>query len=174
MAKDKYIEGFRWLAIYQIAGGIIGLYFFVFRDLLIYLDYQVFPAFTFFLAALLFSYSVFCGIILLQRRAKALEYSLVNQYIQIVGFAGSGLIYRYVSGISFGVGIENGDSVTFGFRFLISSIDVDFNSESSDRGLVVNFVAAGIIYMLHHEIKSNSRERLRDEIQEIGNPARPD
>ncbi|RZJ75963.1 MAG: hypothetical protein EOO45_03935 [Flavobacterium sp.] len=167
MPKDKYIEGFRGLAIYQIAGGILGLYLVV-SDLFMYAQLRMLPAMNVVIGLGFFSYSIYCGTILFLRRRHALSYSLVNQYMQLIAISTGSIIFKFVAGLSLMPGIDIGQSTTFSFNIAISSLDIAIHNSSEQRDLYFNLVSGGIILFLHHEIKAMGKEKIRDEIDLIG------
>ena len=60
---------------------------------------------------ILYAYSIFCGILLFRKHPASLTYSLINQYLQLVGFSIMGYAFRYVAGIFLIVAAD----VTHGF-----------------------------------------------------------
>ncbi|ALJ00031.1 hypothetical protein [Rufibacter tibetensis] len=141
------------MAIYQIAGGVLGLGLFL----------KMIPQLQnpspstwvgIGIAALLYSFSIFCGFSLLQRKRKGYTFSLVNQVLQVIGFGVAGLAYNYVSGIKIGVGIDFLLSWVFKFRFSLSSFSFSFGTNTGASFVTVNVLALFLIYFL---------ERVREE-----------
>ena len=127
---------FAFLGIYQIAGGIVGLllvtwYFIqvnVFSGIYLWAPLLAFP---------FFGYSIYCGILLLQKKESGLRLSFVNQCLQLFGFVFFGYGFKYVSGVFLAVGIDLTNSVEFGLNFGISTWQININSE--DTSFLINF-----------------------------------
>jgi hypothetical protein len=165
--KDTYIEGFLWLAIYQILGGLLGLFYVGTAISEIGLMNVSLNAYL--IAGIsLYIYSIYCGIILLQRRVNSLEYSLVNQYLQLLSVAGSSIIFQFVAGFSMRIIFYLDGGFTTGINFSLSSVNLGFNLDNSSHGVGVNLVAGGIVFILHHQLIAISRERTNDQIDSIG------
>ncbi|MBC3539350.1 hypothetical protein ACFSC6_17420 [Rufibacter sediminis] len=145
-----------FLAFYQLAGGALGL------GLFLKLIPQLHNPSTstwvgILLAALLYSYSIFCGFSLLKRTRRAIGASLVNQVLQVFSFGMGGLAYNFVAGVKVGVGIEFLSSWLFKLRLSLSSFQFSLNANTGASFVSVNLLALLLIYLL---------ERARDEAQE--------
>ena len=169
MSKDKYVVGFKWLAVYQIAGGLIGVAFiaplFFSID-----DFTNVSALLIFAGLLLHSFSVYCGIILFRTQQNSLVMSLVCQCLQACSIYGFGFFYQFVSGFSFSLFLESySGSFHIHFGSFFSSFSIHTRDNNFDRMIGFNFVALGIIAVLYHEIKAIAREKKSDLVDSIGN-----
>jgi hypothetical protein len=143
---------------YQIIGGIAGiltiLYLFVTKP---HLSRLLFSVYVFFL--LFYGYSIFCGILCLKETRKALTYSLINQFLQLISIACLGYAYSYSSGIYISVGLDLSKSVEVALNFGISMVDFAFNSDPNRLELKVNLVAFGLIYWIDKQMKMSKNQK---------------
>lgn len=167
MATDKYIEGFKGLAIYQIAGGGLSLVSTVYVAILL-AKAGILPGPLALAPVIFFGYSIFCGIALLQRTPGSIQMSLVNQYLQLLSFSGSGFVFKYVAGISLELVFNANRMPLPGVNLSFFTFNLYLNVDWPVRQFALNMIAAGIILILHQELRSIARERIRDEIDSIG------
>ena len=168
MPKDKYITGFEWLAIYQIIGGLLGLLFmtrFIWFVTLLDIGYDVLV----FAGVLLYLFSIYCGIILLQSKSNSLILSIFCQSFQAVSVSLFGFAYKYVSGFLFSIVLESSDTFHVRFGFSLSSFSFVIGTDADDRRFEFNIVAMLIIMVLFHAIKSVNLEKRGDLVDSIGN-----
>lgn len=169
MAQDKYIVGFKLLAIYQIVGGALGIAFIVpaFFNIA---DISYASVFIF-AGLLLHSFSVYCGIMLYRSQSRSLVMSFVCQCLQGISITAPGFFYQFVSGFSFSLYLESLSGefhIQFGSTFSFFSIQMADNLY--DRIMIgFNFVALGIATVLYYEIKAIAREKKSDLVDSIGN-----
>ena len=167
MPKDKYIEGLKGLAIYQIIGGSLGVLLVGFELYLTSLNTPLILL-IFFVGFALNAFSVYCGIQLFRKQVRSIEYSLVNQYLQLVTFAGSGFLYGYVAGLAIYFQVQAGSSVLGGFKFSLSTWQIQIGQDFSYGFVGINLVAGALVMVLHHELRGIAREKLTDQISSIG------
>jgi hypothetical protein len=110
------INRIKFLAIYQIAGGIIGFllvgwFFLQFGS--ISGIYLFAPLIAFFL----FGYSIYCGVILLQKKESGIRLSLISQWLQLFGFIFFGYGFKFASGVFISIGIDLSREVEFALNF---------------------------------------------------------
>ena len=166
MSKDKYISGFKWLAIYQILGGLTGMLD-VF-PLLFTAHYNYVTLSIIFTGFLLQAFSAYCGISLFRQQTNSLLISLVCQCLQAVSIYSFGFFYQYVSGFSFSLMLESSEGFHVHFSGNLSLFSFQTGDNSFDRMVGFNMVALGIIAVLYHEIKAIAREKKNDLIDSIG------
>jgi len=135
------------LGLYQLVGGILGL-------LIVLWSIFKSPLLTgptvlvFLLVLLLFAYSIFCGTICLRANKNALEYSLVNQMLQLISFAFMGFAFRYISGFYCTIGLDLTDKIKFDFGAGISNLVININNEKDKLSVDLNIVAFALIYWI--------------------------
>ncbi len=136
------------LAIYQIAGGVLGL------GITIWVIAHT-PVITgllmlIFLVALgLYTYSVLCGILLVRQHKHGLKYSLINQYLQLVNFAILGFGLKYVSGMLLSVGVDLTGEFEMKFNFAIMSTwEFNVNRDVERIEINLNLFALFIIIFI--------------------------
>ena len=126
MKKSELVD-LKILAYYQIAGGLLGIFFWV----LMLLDIKslTIPNLLLYIILFLFySYSITCGYFILAGEIKkGLDHSFFNQLFQLINFSISGYAFKYVSGVILSVGIDHTHD------FLI-----DFNASLSQSQLLIN------------------------------------
>lgn len=169
MHKRNYIEGFKWLAIYQIVGGLIGLYSLIspVGEAILHGDTV---NITGLIGMILFSYSIFCGITLWQRKSHSLIHTLVNQYLQLVQIVRSGFAFGYVAGFSMTLNLEISESFFPWLKIDFAQFFFNIGSETDTRMVGINIISLLLLLLIHHELKSIWKERIRDEIDSIGKP----
>ncbi|OIR07580.1 hypothetical protein GALL_102420 [mine drainage metagenome] len=145
------------LGIYQIAGGIFGIAL----TFWITATPEKIPSFLFslFLVPItLYSYSIYCGILLIKQKINGLNYSSVNQYLQLINFSILGYAFKYVSGVYLFAGIDMTHAVDFAFNFGPSNWQITINMDKEIILLNFNFVAFFLIIFI-----DKLKERIKKE-----------
>lgn len=155
----------KFLAIYNIAGGLIGF------GMILWLVSSLASFETLVLAflsivILLYGYSIISGILVLRKHPGALKHSLINQCLQLVGFSFIGVVFRYTSGVYTQVIVDMTESLTFGFDAGVSSFNLAFNTEPARIMLGINFVAVFLVYFILDLKKSIAKEERDGESSE--------
>ena len=167
MEKDKYVKGFNWLAIYQLLGGILGLFYLGVATV----QAQEFNSFlvTFLgLGFIIFLFSVYCGISILRKETNSLTYSLINQYLQLFVVSGPGIAFQYVAGVSVLFGFNISDQFRIVLDASLSALTVSIDTNMTNRLIAVNLVAFGLVFLLHYILKDIAREKVRALVNSIG------
>lgn len=155
------------LAIYQIAGGVIGVGLTVWMILKI----STFPVFLLILFAIilgLYSHSIYCGTLLLDKKITGLNHSLVNQALQLISFSMLGFTFQYMSGIFFIIGVDLTNSFEILFNVGVSSWKIVLRDEEQPLILNFNFVAFFLIIFIIRLKNKIKQEQLENEITSIG------
>jgi len=167
--SSQIATGFKFLGFYQIIGGLIGLVLL----LLLLGNQDVFSLWLTLLLLIAFSlyaYSIFCGILLLKKKASGLKHSTINQFLQLVSFAFLGYSYQFASGIIFSIGIDLTKSFDLKYYLGISTWAMSINSDSQVISINLNLVALFlIIYISKLKVKVET-QWMENKISEIGNP----
>ena len=155
------------LGIYQTAGGILGIFIIIWAiyystlitgsSVLIYL-----------LILLFFSYSIFCGILCIKKNEDALVHSLINQMLQVFGFAIMGFALKYIAGFYLTIGIDLSNSLEFSFGTGISKFDFNFNNQKERLELDVNLIALAFIYWIDKLMQKVKAEEIIRKTSSIG------
>ncbi|MGN6617799.1 MAG: hypothetical protein ACTHJ5_11550 [Ilyomonas sp.] len=112
----------------------------------------------------LYSYSIYCGTLLLKKKKDGLVHSSVNQYLQLVNFAVLGFGFKYVSGLLLSVGIDLTSSLNIKFNLgLMSSWEMNINSDTERIEVNLNLIALFVILFIDKLKKS--REQYENEVQ---------
>ncbi|RNI21901.1 hypothetical protein [Rufibacter latericius] len=135
------------IGVYQLAGGLLGLGLFL--KLIPGLQNPSTSTWVgILLAALLYSFSIFCGFSLMRGKRQGHSLSLINQVLQVFSFGMGGLAYNYVAGLKIGVGIDFLASWLFKFRFSLSSFHFSLGTNTGVSFVAVNLLALLLIYLL--------------------------
>ena len=166
--------GIEFLKYYQIAGGVIGIGLIV--------PYLIGSAGSLsglvllivFCFIALYSFSVYCGLLLFRNLKRALAFSRINQIFQLLSFTVLGFTFRYVSGLYAFIGFELSGSLGLNFNFGLTSWQVNINGNKNDLVVNINLVAFLLIVVIE---KLLNRIRLKEHseiIAALGEPVKED
>ncbi|TYZ07410.1 hypothetical protein FY528_15210 [Hymenobacter lutimineralis] len=135
----------KWLAYYQIIGGVLGIgLMFWLMVLSGYLTGGSLLALA--VGFGLHSYSIYCGQQLLKGHTeKGLQLSMLNQALQVISFSVVGFGLEYVAGVSVLLGADFTAETKSIISASVSSYQVNFNSSGEETRLSVNLVALYIM-----------------------------
>jgi uncharacterized membrane protein YidH (DUF202 family) len=155
------------IGLYQVVGGAIGILIILWG---MYKNFSLpdFSILIYLFILLFFSYSIFCGALCLKERQNALQYSLINQVLQIFGFAIMGFAFKYVAGVYLTINIEMDTSLGIMFGVGISKFQFNFNAENNIFEIDVNLVAIFLIYWIDKLIRRIKEEVAIREASAIG------
>lgn len=150
------------LGLYQVVGGAIGIL------MVIWLLFNTteFPGIlvlVFIIMLLFFSYSVFCGMLCLKSKSSALTHSLINQALQIIGFAIFGYAFTYVAGLYLSIGLDLTESARITFGFGISKLILNINKDIEATRVDINIVGILVFLWVDRLIKKVKQERAQRE-----------
>jgi hypothetical protein len=155
------------LAIYQIAGGVLGIalicWFLVTRFPVPGLIVLIFS-----IGLGLFIFSIYSGIILLRRKEYGLKPSLINQFLQLVNIEVFGFGFKYVSGIITYVGINWTNTLIIRLRYDFSGFLLNINNESEVVIINFNFFALFLILFIDRLMKRAKENKLLTEASQLG------
>jgi len=154
------------LGLYQIIGGAIGVIMILFSlvDTTQFTELNVL-VFTF--MSIFFAYSIFCGTLCLKSKETALRHSLINQFLQLLGFAFLGFAFSYVSGLYLTIGLDLSTSIEVKFGFGVSKFDFNINREAERSEINLNIVAFGLIYWIEKLAKKIKTARAIGEAESV-------
>ncbi|MBL7743794.1 MAG: hypothetical protein JNN00_10010 [Chitinophagaceae bacterium] len=158
---------FNAIGTYQIAGGIIGL------GLTIWIISGLItitgPLLLLLLIAIgLYSYSIYCGILLLKKKKSGLGHSLINQFLQLINFSLLGFVFQYISGVFLSIGFDLTNSLNFTFNIGISSWQITINGDTEPFIFNFNFVALFLILWIENLRRKINKEQIEKQITSIG------
>ncbi|WP_192820261.1 hypothetical protein [Rufibacter sp. LB8] len=135
------------IAFYQMTGGLLGL------GLFTKLPPQLHnPSGSTWLgiglAAALYLFSVVCGFQLLRRKPQAVNWSMVNQGLQVLSLGVAGFAYNYVAGLKLGVGLDFLASWVFKVRISVSSFQFMLQADGAPSFVGINLLALLLLYFL--------------------------
>lgn len=155
------------LAIYQIAGGIIGLG--LTGWIISELPAISGPLLILLLIALgLYAYSIYCGILLQKGNISGLNHSLINQFLQLFSFSISGFAFQYISGIFLSAGLDLTNSFNLIFNIGISSWQMIIDAGTEPLIINFNFVALFLIVFIQRLKNKIRSEQAEKQITSIG------
>ncbi len=152
---------------YQVFGGCIG----VLNILYSFFNPVQFLALNiliYFFMFLFFAYSIFCGILCLKHKANALKHSLINQFLQLIGFAVFGFAFIYVAGFYLSIGLDLSNSIDVKIDFGILKFDFNINRQYDRTEMSFNLVAFALIYWIDRLVRRTKTEKTNIEIASIG------
>ena len=154
----------RALGIYQILGGLFGI------GLMLYMiDFLTLPPFLrffFFIGFVLFTFSIYCGVLLFLRPALGLKCSTYNQLFQTISFSVSGYAFQYISGVCLMVGLDMTESINFKFTAGTPAWRLSINDEN--QLLLVSFnIFSFFLLLMIDKLQSKMSESQSEEQVEL-------
>ena len=145
------------LGLYQIVGGVLGILIIVYAILKIQLFTEL-SVLVYFIMILFFAYSILCGVLCMKTKGNSLLYSLINQMLQIFGFAIMGYTLKYVAGFYLTIGLNLKDSIEFTFGTVLSKLDFNINHDKERLELDFNLIAFAFVYWIDKLMKKVKEE----------------
>jgi hypothetical protein len=162
LSKDAK-AGLLRLGTYQIIGGIVGIGFtgwaVVSSPLMSWYRIVFFS-----MDIMLFTYSIFCGVLLVKSKKAGLNLSLINQFLQLIGWAIFGFAFSFSAGITLAFGIDLTNSLLFDLTWGLSRCDFTFNRDAEKIAVNFNLVA---LYLIYFTSKLKSRIKKEEMLLEI-------
>jgi hypothetical protein len=115
-----------------------------------------------------FAFSIYCGVLCLNTKDNALQLSLINQILQIIGFAMFGFAFQYAAGIYLTVGLDLTESFNVKFGAGVSKFDFNFNTGTQRLEVNFNFIALGLIIFIERIKKNIRQEQDNNQVSSIG------
>ncbi len=165
--KKDTVSKLKALGIYQIAGGVVGLLLTIW-SILNLAAISALLILILLIAVILYSYSVYCGILLVKNKIAGLKHSLINQFLQVINFVISGFAFKYISGVFLTVGIDLTDSFYFLFNIGISSWQISLFDDSEPFLINFNLVALFLILFIEKLKRKIDKEQLENQLAVIG------
>ena len=97
-----------------------------------------------------------------------MRHSLINQFLQFLGFAIFGYAFSYVAGLYLTIGLDFSNSFDIKFGAGISKLDFNINREVDRTEVILNFVAFGFIYWIDKLIHKIKEEKDTRKIASVG------
>ena len=152
---------------YQIIGGGIGALIILY-SLFTTAQLSGLNILVYVLMLLFFAYSIFYGTLCIKHKSNALTLSLINQFLQLIGFAFFGVAFTYVAGLYLSVGLDLSNSINMKFDVGISKFDFNINREHERAEINFNLVAFAFIYWIDKLMKEIKTEKVNSEIASVG------
>ena len=151
---------------YQIIGGVIGELL-VLYSLFSPTQVSRLEVLVCIFIFLFFGYSIFCGTLCIERKKNALTHSLINQFLQLLGFAFLGFAYSYVAGFYISIGLNFSNALEIKLIFGPSKFDFYLNLEYYTAGIYFNLVALGLILWIDKVAEKIEAEKANMEYTSI-------
>jgi hypothetical protein len=151
------------IGIYQLAGGILGIAVVV---KIFHAEYEAINTVLSLLllwVAVLYSYSIYCGVQLISGNAKGLNHTQINQYLQVISIFITGFAFQYYSGIYLALGIYLSHPIHFNMNWGLSTFQMNLVGKSEYIIFNLNLVALGLILYTDKLIR---KEKERSDQQE--------
>ncbi|MCF1714928.1 hypothetical protein L0U88_09850 [Flavihumibacter sp. RY-1] len=158
-SSEETISALTKLGLYQVAGGLIG--FLLIGWTMINggsINFSMILLFT--IVFLFFGYSVYAGWLCLKINKKAFRHSMINQIMQVIGFAILGFGFQYAAGLYLTIGIDLTDSIQLGFGAGISKVDININRHYERLEVNLNLIAFALIYWIDKNWRKAKEEAL--------------
>lgn len=165
--STQILQKVRPLAIYQIAGGIVGLGLSVWAISKL-TSVPTLLILVLIVATVFYGHSIYCGILLLKKNISGLGHSLINQCLQLVSFSIPGFGFKYVSGINVSIGADLTNSFELIASMGLSSWEITINTYSDLFIISFNIVAFFIIIFIEKLRMKNRKSQLETKIDSIG------
>lgn len=166
LKSKKTISRLKGLGIYQIIGGAIGVLL-IFWGFLNNNQVNGPLVMIYLFMVLFFGYSIICGVMCLRTNNNSLKLSLINQILQVIGFAMAGFAFQYAAGIYLTVGLDLTESFNFTFGVGLSKINFNFNNEPQRLEVNFNFIALGLIIFIERTKKLVKEEQDKNLISSL-------
>lgn len=142
------IKRLKIIGIYQIVGGLIGL---VTTSYLLanygISDIAIFKIVILFLA--LYFFSIFCGYLILKEQyEKGLNYSILNQLLQVLSFTILGFAFKFYAGAYLCIGLNLTTDTILTYNIGVSAWNFEINSDTRTTNLSINVVALVLINII--------------------------
>ena len=154
--------------LYEIIGGLVGIFLTLYLIQTI-LEFSILLISFLIVALFLYSYSIFCGIMLFSKKLVSFKYSRVNQYLQLFGFFIVGYGFRYVSGFFVTIGLDFTEGFSLNFNAGISTWQINWDQTSNSIVFSFNFIALLLVLFLDKQIRQQNDNKIVKEISKIGN-----
>ena len=153
---EKIALKLKYIGFYQLVGGIVGILNTIrFVPNLSQINGGIFLIFLLIFA--LYSYSIYCGYLLIKRRnIKGINFSIYNQLIQIIGFGVLGFAFHFTAGIYAGIklNLTNDTILTFMFGHSAAMININSNPEFTELSLnIIALILLNLILNLKSKIE---------------------
>ena len=155
------------LAIYQLAGGGIGIALTVAAMVNYFSDING-PVLIFYCMALgLYLYSIYCGILLFENYKTGLRHSFINQILQLMSISFLGYSFQYIAGFYIVIGIDLTDGFLLTSGNGLSTWQMLFNTGERSLFLKVNPVAIFLILFIEKAKKLLNEMEVEKQLSEI-------
>jgi len=145
------------VGLYQIAGAVVGIGFLFW--MLIKMSTPGMATVIFILAAYaFFIFGLVAGWRCVDLRKGAIQFSRINQTLQIFGFSIAGLTYSYSAGLAFGVRLQFIEDVVVHYFINLSTISLSYSTYPGNTHITVNLVPLLLVIFIDWIDRSIRRE----------------
>ncbi len=158
---EKFKTTIRNLGHYQFYGGVLGILFLLLQVVQLK-SFSALYVFSIFLLAL-FGFSIYAGRLCLQQDKRCLNFSKINQLLQIITLSILGITYKFHAGVYFGIGLDFTNAFTINFDFGLSTAYLAFSVTEESTFITINLVA---LYLLYFIIQLENKLEESGEVEE--------
>ena len=129
--------------------------------------------FVYVAVALLYVFGVYCGIMCFQTSRRCLQYSSINQYLQLFSFSIGGYGFMYCAGFLLNLGFDLTGDFLVSFKVeLFSMWHIEFDSHSNVILVNLNIAALLVIFIIDR-LKKEMKQEIEAELLAIDGEVKP-
>ena len=145
-----------FIVLYQLLGGLLGVYYTI-------ISIEASDSFSeiflnFFIILPIFIFSVVSAIMLLWKRKW--KYSLVNLFLQIIQFKIGSIAFYYTAGSYLGIGYKFGDDFFLNFSETASFVLIKINSSEGKSILGLNLISLFLFLIVYYFATQNQVDKV--------------
>ena len=154
------------LAVYQILGGISGVISII--PLITESKFGNVIILLYLIPFILYSFSIYSGILLFNNRKLKISYSFINQYLQLINFSILGYGFTYITGFYLSTGFDFTNSILLKFNFGLATWQINIGTDAEIIYLNLNLVALILIVFINNLKKRIKENKIQSQISMIG------
>lgn len=149
MIDKRLLKKINFIEIYQIIGGLVGLFFmsYMFITNKFYGILKWFDYFSIITPFLFFIFCIYSGILLNKKNyVKGLKFVFISLLLQLISFDTLGLFYSAINGIGINLTLNLTNDVIAGFDFYPSQFLLALNSNSDIFIVKINLISIVMLF----------------------------
>ena len=163
----QFLPKIKALRIYQIAGGCIGIALTGWSFLTNMNKLSAPILLILVIAVMLYAFSIYCAILLLDDTETALNLLLINQGLQILNFGIAGFAFKFVSGFYLSAGLDMSESTSFMFNAGLSEWTITLNANEPLAYVNINFVALSLFFFILNLKDNIKKARIENQLSDF-------
>ncbi|GEP93806.1 hypothetical protein [Chitinophaga cymbidii] len=154
---------FKALAGYQVLGGMLGFGMLAWS----YAGANRFDPLLLLIVAVLYGFSVCCGVLILKKPVAGLHYSFIHQLLQTVHIGWHGYVFKYISGLALSLSWSPFSGSAFSLQAELSRFNISVSGAGGGAFIGINLLAIFLSGYLLYVRESYSEALLAKEITHI-------